>query len=728
MQKLKTLLEADEKEYQARQAAVPPRPVKSFPASGGAAKDTGFPEPDEAGAGVSEVPDGGTNAVEITAFSIEDALNEAADRLSVPISSLDYEIIQQGQKGFLGFGRKPFIVQVMVMRAGADGLEHSFSDGLDLDIDAKVPHEEIIVDRDGEFKIRPNKEGVMLIVKPPVGSGKKVDLTKVKTRLFELNLKDVPDNVVEEAVSVQDGVPVKIGEWIPNEDNDAHLEIDVSSDEMRVTAILFPPKSLGRYLDYDDIVAALQAEGVSVGIKEDTIRNMVENEVFNQKIMVAEGERARDGADARIVYKFRTSDEIELTEDEKGQIDFHELNKVENVVVGQELAELVPETLGTPGRTVTNKLIEAKDGKEIEIRSFAGKNTEVSEDSVKIIATVNGQVILINNKVTVDPVFEVHGDVNLEVGNIVFLGKVIVTGNVEDGFSVKASGDIEIRGSVGRATLESEQNIRVNVGIMGRELGKGEAVLIASGDVYAKFVQNARIEAGRTVYVYESIINCMIDAEKDILLNGKRAQITGGRLRASEEINAKILGSPSYTETILEAGINPKSREELLQLESQLNEKKERMSALNKDITNLEIRKEEQKGLSEEKEAKLKELLKERMTLQKESKELETQAEEIKSYLSMVGEKGCIGAAKLAYPGVRVTVKNAILDIRDEFKYVKFVQDSGNIRSLPYEEARETTELKRKKEAGKAGKEKKGAKGKDSPQKAEGQKSAGRRR
>ncbi|MBO6100931.1 MAG: DUF342 domain-containing protein, partial [Spirochaetaceae bacterium] len=38
--------------------------------------------------------------------------------------------------------------------------------------------------------------------------------------------------------------------------------------------------------------------------------------------------------------------------------------------------------------------------------------------------------------------------VNIKTGNITFLGTVIVKGNVDDGFNVKASGNIEVYGTV----------------------------------------------------------------------------------------------------------------------------------------------------------------------------------------------------------------------------------------------------------------------------------------
>ena len=709
MDKLIEILKADEEEYQQQKksASGGEQNAASLPAgavSGGDDEGGPFPAADtsqsasdpETVGEEGEEPAGVPNTVQIEAYTIEDALVEASEQLDVSMGQLDYEILEQGSRGFFGIGRKPYLLAVTALAAGpTEGLDPLAGEfAFDSEGGGGGQQEDIVVDRDGEVLIRPTKDGINLIVKPPLGNGKPATVNDVNTKLFELGLmNNVEAKQIEEIVNASSGEKIKIGEWMPNEENDSQISIEISNDEMRATGYISPPKQLGRYLEEEDIKAELEAEGVVVGIKEDTIKNIVENDVFNQRIMLAEGEPAVNGEDARVDYKFRTSQEAMFEEDEKGQIDFHEQNKVENVVQGQELAVFIPAKPGEPGRTVTNKLLEATDGKDMDINNIAGKNTEISEDETKVIASVNGQVLLKSNRISVEPIYEVHGDVDLNVGNIVFLGRVIVTGNVEDGFSIKASSDVEIRGSVQRAVVESEENVIISNGVLGRDLGEGsEAVIIAQGNVRAKFTQNARITAGRTVYIGESSINCMIDASKDIIMDGKRGQLTGGRARASEEINVKILGAQAYTETVVEAGIDPKSREELMGLENQVSEKKEAQGKINKDVTQLQIRKEEQKGLSEEKEEKLNQLLRDKKQLQKEIEELEKQADEIKGYLSMVGEKGSIAASKEVHPGVKIMVKNATLDVRDPFKFQKFIQDGGNIRPVPYEEPREYKE------------------------------------
>ena len=176
---------------------------------------------------------------------------------------------------------------------------------------------------------------------------------------------------------------------------------------------------------------------------------------------------------------------------------------------------------------------------------IAGRNAHLSEDGLEVTSDINGQVVFHNNKINVEPVYEVAGDVNLETGNIVFLGTVIVRGSIEDGFSVKAAGNVEVHGTVGKAIIEAEGNIIVNRGI----LGKDEAVIKAGNDIMAKFVEHTKLSAGNDVIVSEAIMHSFVDAGKRVLCVGKRAMIVGGRIRAREEVNAKEIGSKVSTDT-----------------------------------------------------------------------------------------------------------------------------------------------------------------------------------
>ncbi len=618
---------------------------------------------------------------EITAYSLEEALEKAAKKLNASIADLEYTILEKGKSGFLGIGKKPF--RILVKRTLPE-VPPEVSALLQKTKEA----EKRKIDRDGSFKIRVKKSGIFLTVYPPEGRGRKIGLQEVLNGLYARSIQNYDAGAVERAVKEAKGEPVKIGEWTPNPEYDGKMALEITEDEMKVYLTLYPPRKYGRIVEPDDVLAELQKRGVVFGIKEDVIKEAIEKDKYNQPILIAEGIPAKDGEDAKVDYKFRIEKEVQFEEDESGRIDFKSLDLVENVVVGQVLAVKVPATKGQIGKTVTGKEIPAKDGKDINLAVYSGKGTRLTEDGMQIVAEINGQVVYTKGKVSVEPVYEVKGDVNLETGNIVFLGTVVVWGNVEDGFSVKAAGNIEVKGNVGKAQLEAEGDIIIKQGL----LGKDEAEVIAGNDIIAKFIERAkRVEAGRDVIVAEGIMHSYVDAGKRVICNGRRAIIVGGRIRAGEEVNAKVLGSPSYTPTEIEVGIDPKARQQLMDLLEEQRQLKEELRELSMNITTLENQKRAGGGrLSPEREEMLLNMIQRREEITPRLEEIDEQIAELRSFLATLEEKGKICVQNVVHPRVKIVIKDANLEVRDPFKYVTFVQEGGNIKVLPYQEAKVT--------------------------------------
>jgi len=349
------------------------------------------------------------------------------------------------------------------------------------------------------------------------------------------------------------------------------------------------------------------------------------------------------------------------------------------VVAGQLLATKIQATEGKPGRTVTNKVLLPKPGNDVSFN--LGKNTELSPDGMSVLATINGQVTLLNGKINVDPIYEVKGDVDIHTGNILFLGTVIVKGNVEDGFSIKAAGDIQIMGSVGKCLLDAEGDVHIKQGIMGKLGGE----IRAGGSVWAKFLEQVNVTAGKSVFVQDGIMHCKVDATEKVVCFGKRATIVGGRIRAGEIVNTKTLGSVSFTETIVEVGVDPKSRQRLYDLEKEKLESESALEKLNANITTLQNQRKAGRSFTEEKEELLEKMMASSEELSVRLREINDEMNELKSYLKLLTTIGKISVLKNVYPGVRIAIKDIYYDVTNEFKYVTFVLEGNRIKIKKYE-------------------------------------------
>lgn len=620
------------------------------------------------------------NGVEVYADSIKQALELASAELNVDVSSLDYEILEKGTRGFFGIGRLPYRILVVPMAAEPEHIDIT-------DIEKKLAGEHVPHltktepdNMNGTFRIRVTKTGVWLTVKPPRGKGKKADLMEVNNKLFSLKITNADTAKVDTVVRNSDGEPVRIGDWIPNPAYDSTMRVEVTDDEMNAFVHFTPPKYFGRHFEIEEVLERLKSEDVVYGIQEKEIRDYLDEMNYNAPLTAARGLKQRNGKDAYVDYKVKVDKTgVKFEEDESGKVDFRNVELLENVVVGQLLCVKVPAEAGIEGRTVTNKILSAKSGKDTKI--LHGKGTILSEDGSELTAEINGQVVFKLGKVTVEPIFMVNGDVSLETGNIVFLGSVVVSGSVQDNFVVKAAGNVEVKGTVQKAFIEAEGDIIVHQGISGREEAKIEST---GGSVFAKFVQGANVVAEKDVIVPEGILHSRVDAGNRIYSIGKRAKIVGGIIRAGNEVNARYLGAEVSTTTEIRVGINPKVLQQIADLEGAKNKTDDELKKVQLDLKTLTTLKKTSR-LSEEKEKMFEDLTARNEKLTARMSDVNIELEELNQYIGMLEHKGKICAEKKAYPGVVVYIKDQRFQVKDEYNYIKFTLEGDQIRLSEYE-------------------------------------------
>jgi uncharacterized protein (DUF342 family) len=622
--------------------------------------------------------DRAVHSIETTGDTLDMAVATAATLLNVPVKRLEYEVTERGFGGFMGAGRKDWKIRAYE-RVPADDYGRKEAEAK---TDMEEPETPVIVDWDGEVFVRLFLEGAFLKVSPPHGKGNGVLEGTVTETLLQRGVADFDQDLVSKTVREAAGEYIHIGDYQRNSSNDSTLSIDIVEGDMKANVTVSRPGPGGRDYSAENYINFLHSYKVYHGIKEDIISRQVDRPVYGEPVTLAEGDKAMDGRDAYIQYNFETNqNKVRLREGINGRINFKDLNIIQNVVENQPVAVKIGAEKGKDGKNIKGVLLPAGDGKDIPLP--LGKNVHVGEDGVTIIADINGQVLLVNNKINVEPVYTVDGGVNLRSGNIEFLGTVIINGDVEDGFLVKAAGNIEVNGTVEKARLESEGNIIVTQGIT----GKGEGVIKAGHSVWAKFIENAVVETGDLVVVSDGIINSRVDAANRVLCQGKRAAIVGGQVRACEEINAKTLGSPvSGTETVLEVGFDPGLKSRLVHL----TEKKERVrrefDELQRNIQTIINIKRQRKALPEDKEIALADFMALRQTLIGNIKKTEEDLNEVLAVLNANKTRGRVSASARVYPGVRITIRNIREDVRNEFKAVTFVLEDTLIKASPYEE------------------------------------------
>jgi uncharacterized protein (DUF342 family) len=523
---------------------------------------------------------------------------------------------------------------------------------------------------DGSFEVTLSDDGYYLTVTPPTGEGLPVKESIVLATLREKNIREVNGTVVVRALRETEGIRVKIAPP-PDPEVDPEIQVIVSRDRMEATLQVDIPKKNCRKFSIEELYTKLSQSGVTYGINCNSVET-----AYNRpglRVIAAQGLQPINGADAYIKYLVDTENKGRPVELENGSVDFKNLNFFTTVTTGQLLAEKIPATSGTPGTDVMGQPAFAKHGKDVPLP--LGKNVNTVNQNF-VIAAMDGQLVIANNKLNVVPVIEVKEDVDLSTGNIEFVGSVIVRGSVQNGFTVKAEGNVEIRGTVSGGIVEGK-NIAIYMGIQGMNTG----YIKAQENVSAKFIENATVYAGNDIHVADVILHSHVNAGKRIIVEGRRGQITGGRIMAGEEIRAKIAGTHRAPSTDLEVGVNPMLREEYLQIRKEI--KKVEFS-YDQTLKGLSILKSmNQQTLPNDKKEMLLKLTKAQFQLAGQVENMRNRILEIELAFEEM-KQGRIKIADTVYPGVKIAIGSLVKPIREATRFVTFFADEGEIKIAPF--------------------------------------------
>lgn len=457
---------------------------------------------------------------------------------------------------------------------------------------------------------------------------------------------------------------------------DARFELEISKDQMQATIYVVPPKG-GKMVSFDDISSELAKRGVIEGINYGKIKETLENGIFYTRVRIAEGRNPVNGQNAQIKFHFDTNKELRPTVSEDGKADFYNLNLVTNVKIGELLAEIIPPTKGLPGKTVTGKILPARDGRDIHFR--AGKNVHISEDGRKIFSKIAGQPLLSDGKISVLQVLEIKGDVGPATGNINFLGSIVVRGNVKSGFKIKVEGDAEINGSVEAAEIDAGGSIVIKRGIQGGKKG----FLKAGTDVTARYIENSTIEAGRDINVYEAAMHSNLSAGKKIKIDGKKGLLVGGNCKAGEELIAKTIGSPMATYTEIEAGTNPEQKKKLTEINLKLQAIEDDLTKA-RQATDLLKRLKERNALTPDKVALFEKIKNTDEILHEEKLHITSEKEKLEDMIACQ-VRARVSASDAAMPGVNIVIGNASFKVKDRIDHVTFYNHEGQVKFGTYE-------------------------------------------
>lgn len=433
---------------------------------------------------------------------------------------------------------------------------------------------------------------------------------------------------------------------------DASFQLLVSSDHMAVWVYAISPSEGGKGLSLSMLQSVLKENNVKYGLIQENIQNMLEHEPYGRPILIARGQPAKNGVNGSITEHYKREIICEFVEDSKGNIDFKQLNNIQQIKTGDVICDIIKPIPGIPGFTVTGTPIPPQIlGKDAKVPQ--GTGTCLSEDHTQLVARTDGHVIFKNSVFQIEPVLKINGDVDGSTGNLDFNGDISITGDVRNGFSVNATGSILVLGSVEGAVLTAGGDIRISNGVT----GNGRAVLTAGGGIQCKFLEHCTATAMDNIQT-ESLVLCKIQTSHNVLVTTGIGAIIGGQVVASS-IEAKSIGSKARHTTSLVIGTPYAAVAERRQVEQELTQANRTLEELNKNINYLELQRNPAKQhlLTKLKEAR------KSITLRK--KDLDFQMEHINE--QTYDFKDCRITCSRLYPITNLQIGQATLRVNDEY-------------------------------------------------------------
>jgi uncharacterized protein (DUF342 family) len=520
------------------------------------------------------------------------------------------------------------------------------------------------------FRLTVNAKGLFLEVTPDA----EVSLAEIASYLREREIEEYDGQAVVRALQERPPEPVRIGDRRTELDRKAELQIRIAEDGLEASLRLFPPLGSPPWPTIEGIRGFLREHGVVEGHDEGAIADMVARKIVRQWVSLAKGRPPKNGKDAAIEYKINLHSLRPKEVSDGSRVDMRDLGTVVNVLKGQELAEKSLPVPGEDGMSVLGKPIRAYQGKDKGLPQ--GSGTLLSEDRLHLFADVDGHVTVKDGKLTVQPLFEVKGDLDYSVGNVQFVGPVSVKGAVREGFEVSAGGDLFVEGVVEGATLRSNENIHIRIGVR----GIGKAQIVAKKDVIVGYVDQAKVRAGGDIRVTEAILHSDVGARGMVVVAGsKKGQIVGGRIQAGSEVVCEILGSEMGTRTDVVVGVFPELLEERRRLGEALKEMQDKLREVE---TNLGyIKKIESAGqLDEQKRGILLRLTKAKFQLQAQIALIGEKSRGIEVEVERNKASGKIRVRNVCHPGVVVTIRGLTYIVRETLRFCCFAVEEGEVK------------------------------------------------
>lgn len=453
---------------------------------------------------------------------------------------------------------------------------------------------------------------------------------------------------------------------------DSQVSVAVVSNGSEAYITVEPPVNGGAEITAEAIMRKLAEANVTYGINEETVNKIADKKLYGDHTLIAVWTPPVNGVDGTIAYRYDKKVEIAPVEDEHGFVDYKNLGLVRTVRKGDIIADITLPTEGEPGTDVRGKTLRQVVGKKAAYS--IGTNTELTEDGTQIVALIDGNINFKNNAFVIDNVVTIAGDVDASVGNISFVGDVVVKGEVLEGFKISSNANIIVAGNVNGAQLEADGDVIIKKGCINSKV-------VAHGSVTINFCERSDIKCDGTLTSSNFVICDVYCGE--LCVKGNTGGLLGGKYTSLSSVELSNIGTKNYTPTMLTIGDNALLAEERDMLMKEIEKNEKSVKDVTLIINFLNEKKKNLRSLPEDKEKILGNACRQKILLGMEINRLNKRVDEIninlasRQYLSV----SCRG---YMYPGVKIVINDAVYKAETECVRTKIrLEKDGAIVAAP---------------------------------------------
>ncbi|MEA1910102.1 MAG: FapA family protein [Spirochaetota bacterium] len=333
------------------------------------------------------------------------------------------------------------------------------------------------------------------------------------------------------------------------------IELEISEDKME--AFLSIDENSGNPITEAEVKEKIVSFGIIKGLKEEILKKAVEasnsGEIL-KRLLIASGESPVEPGTSRLNMKMGIANDKAVSIRSDGSADFKNQDRITSTAKDDLIAVILsPKTEARDGWDVTGATIKAKEPPPIKTEVGNGiKEVEEENGDIALIAEASGELIQDGDKIYINTVHMVKGDVDLNEGNIKFPGSVKIGGSVSPGFFVMSGGEVQIAGGVEAALVSASESIIIGQGVV----GGGKAILRSKQDIEMAFAEQATLLAVGDIKAKNSCLRCKIKCNGKLHLIGDKGNLVGGNTKSTGGLNVANLGNDKEIKTEVSFGQN----------------------------------------------------------------------------------------------------------------------------------------------------------------------------